>query len=814
MREDPSDSEDIRRLKETFYALTYMDNIGYTSSDSKDVELAYENSFKIFNTFKFDLQKFYTNLSDFQARIDSVLKEGSPQIVDLLGLKWDRIRDNFVCSGISLDNEANTKRKILGSVNSVFDLCGFLLPLMNRAKSFLHKLQIQQDLGWDDVLEPDQLREWQCICKQLAQLGEFRIPRSFGDRSSEYRLVACADASKEALGSCFYLWDLEKDSCVFLASKNKVIGKDLQTKSIPVLELVALSWAAELCIKFFKFFSTAIIPIKISDILLFCDSSISLCWVKSKITRVGKIERKSVLVNNKLSKILEAAKTHSLRLRHLAGKQNPADAATRPISPTLLKKSNYHSGPSLEDLRDNSEEIYVHSSDTDNLSVLCAQTEVISVSPVMDFNKYSSFHKIIRVLNFVLKFIKICRSKMYEKNPIKYSNLNRDVDTYVIAQNYVIKVSQRLSFPGVLDFFLGRVSKCESIVTQLNLFLDNNGIIRVKSKFRKLESESPTKMPVLLSKEGHITKLIILALHRKMRCAQTYKLLASLHIEFYVPKAYSVVKSVIKNCIICRKLHGRSPAVNVNDYPDFHINPGRLPFSTVMIDAIGPYTVRVGNENQKQYVLLLTCMFTRAVNLIVCESLNTADFLRALQLHIFDFGVMESVVSDNQPSFVSGLECLSKVLGETEAQDFFKTCGIKSFSFNPYTSGASFLGGAVESLVKQVKNVLYVSISKNKLTSSQFSFLVAKAKALVNKRITGFKRSLTNEVEGLQVPFALTPEILIKGYEVPSFNILSLGDENTSSDQTWVPDDCSEDDLFHYFQDLNSLCRKLQALYE
>ena len=125
---------------------------------------------------------------------------------------------------------------------------------------------------------------------------------------------------------------------------------------------------------------------------------------------------------------------------------------------------------------------------------------------------------------------------MYEKNPIKYSNLNRDVDTYVKAQNYVIKVSQQLSFPGVLDFFLGRVSKCEPIVTQLNLFLDNNGIIRVKSKFRKLESESLTKMPVLLSKEGHITKLIILALHRKMRCAQTYNFLPLCVLSFMFQK--------------------------------------------------------------------------------------------------------------------------------------------------------------------------------------------------------------------------------------------------------------------------------------
>lgn len=48
--------------------------------------------FKIVNSFKFDLQKFDTNLGDLQARIDSGLTEGSPQIVDLLGLKWDFIK--------------------------------------------------------------------------------------------------------------------------------------------------------------------------------------------------------------------------------------------------------------------------------------------------------------------------------------------------------------------------------------------------------------------------------------------------------------------------------------------------------------------------------------------------------------------------------------------------------------------------------------------------------------------------------------------------------------------------------------------------
>lgn len=815
MRDNPSDSEELRRVKETFYALTYMDNISYTSSDSKDIEFAYLNSFKIFNDYKFDLQKFYTNSSDLQTRIDATLKEDSPQMVELLGLKWDRIDDTFVCKIRPLDEEANTKRKILSSVNSVFDICGVLLPVMNRAKFFLHKLQVRQDLGWDDVLGHELVKEWQCICRQLNQCAEFRIPRSFGDRGNEYHLIGCADASKEALGCSFYMWNVNSNSCKFLSGKSRIVGKELSNKSIPVLELVALTWATELCMRYFKIFRSAIQSIDVSEVIVYSDSSIALCWVKAKSARIGKVERRSVLVNNKLNKILAEAKTHPIKLRHLAGKQNPADAVTRPISPALLRKSNYHSGPSLQDLEDDCEEIVVSfSKEADSPSVSYAQTLAIPVLPVIDFERYSSLSKITRILNFVFKFIKACRNKVYERDPAKYSDLNINMNTYVLAQKYLIKTSQHLSFPGVLDFFRGNRAKCEPLVTQLNLFLDEDGIIKASSKLRKLESETLSKTPILLSRSCYLTKLIVRDLHLRMRCAQMFKLLASLRNEFYIPKAYTLIKNMIKNCMICRLMHGRGLAIKVNDYPDFRINPGKRPFTTVMIDTIGPYKINTGNIELKQYVLILTCMFTRAINLIVCESLNAADFLRALQLHILDYGIMECVVSDNQPGFIAGFECLSRVLESVEVQDFLKTRGIKPFSFKPYPSGASFLGGAVESLVKQVKNVLYVSMSKNRLTAGQFIFLVAEAKALVNKRPIGFKKSLTNDNQALEVPFTLTPEILLKGYEVPSFNILSLGEENHVNDPTWVPGNTSRKDLFDYFDYLNAQRGKLQECYE
>ena len=807
MRNNESDSENLRRIKKVFYALTYMDNISFTADDPKEVEFAYQKSFEIFNAYKFDLQKFYTNCGQLQSGIDTYLEEDSPQVVDLLGLKWNRSSDTFACAKFSLDSSANTKRKILSSVNSVFDLCGIVLPIMNRAKFFLHGLQLQEDLGWDDVLNNDQIREWQCICKQIEHSANLKITRSFGSRDSTYNLIACSDASKDALGCCFYLWDAERDVCTFLAGKNRMIDRNLRTKSIPVLELLALTWATEVSMSLYRFLVKTICPIKINSIIIYCDSSISLCWIRSKISRTSKIERKAVLVNNKLNKIVEETKTHSVVFRHLEGKHNPADCLTRSISAAVLNRSNYHAGPSLRDPNGSIDEIHVPYLCSADLSVFSVQTEILQFQPVINIDRYSSFKRATQVMNFVFKFVQI---RVYERNPDKYKHLYKGVNTYMKAQRYLIKAAQQQAYPKVLDFFRGKVSKCEPIITQLNLFLDRNGIIRVKSKLGKLESETYTLTPILLSKSCQLTEAVIEDLHLEMKHGQIYKLLAALRKEFYVPKAYSLVKLKTKNCVMCRQLYGRGMTFNINNYPNFRINPSKRPFSTIMIDSIGPYHVQEGNSTVKNYLLLLTCMFTRGINLIVCRSLSSEEFLHALQLHILEYGIMETVVSDNQPSFVNGMSCLANILGSVEIKNFLKVHNIKKFSFEPYPSGASYLGGAVESLVKQVKNVLYTSIAKNKVTSHQFLFLAAEAKALVNKRIIGFKSSLTNELASSSVPFALTPELLLKGYEVPSFNILG----SDKDDEKWEPPDSSSDALFDYFKQLNDIRNKIQRSYE
>ena len=300
---DKSDPE-LCAIAKRFYSLLYMDNISFTSSKIEDITSAYGKSFEIFNPYQFDLQKFLTNVPCIQSLEDEKSGEITDSTVDLFGIMWDRTNDQILCRGLNLNSDANTQRKILQSLNSQYDPIGIYLPLLNRAKFFLHALQIDKSLGWDDHIGPDRCKEWNRICKQVNSHEQFSFNRMIGERSGIFKLVGFSDASEDALGLTFYLWDVETNECSFIMAKGKVLGRELKSKSIPVLELIASAWGAEIAVQLFHSLITAVEPINVSNIIMFSDSMISLSWVRSRLHKTGKIERKSVIVNNKVNKIV------------------------------------------------------------------------------------------------------------------------------------------------------------------------------------------------------------------------------------------------------------------------------------------------------------------------------------------------------------------------------------------------------------------------------------------------------------------------------------------------------------------------------
>ena len=145
--------------------------------------------------------------------------------MSLLGIKWNFVSDSLINRRCELNAVTSTKRKFLSSLNGVFDPLGILTPILNRAKFFLHALQVKS-VKWDAVLSEKELKEWRLICRQFNNGKEFIISRYLGELDGNYELIEFCDASKELYGCIICLSEVNSGNMKFLLAKNRVVAKN------------------------------------------------------------------------------------------------------------------------------------------------------------------------------------------------------------------------------------------------------------------------------------------------------------------------------------------------------------------------------------------------------------------------------------------------------------------------------------------------------------------------------------------------------------------------------------------------------------
>lgn len=133
---DDNSCDKIKYLKLMIYALTYVDNCSVVSDDPDYLKWAYSVLNKIFNPYKFSIQQLLTNEQSLKNLIKRDFDSKYDDNVKLLGIQWNTVTDQLATKHIELSAAANTKRLILKSIASHFDVIGVTIPLMNRAKIF------------------------------------------------------------------------------------------------------------------------------------------------------------------------------------------------------------------------------------------------------------------------------------------------------------------------------------------------------------------------------------------------------------------------------------------------------------------------------------------------------------------------------------------------------------------------------------------------------------------------------------------------------------------------------------------------------
>ena len=126
-------------------------------------------------------------------------------------------------------------------------------------------------------------------------------------------------------------------------------------------------------------------------------------------------------------------------------------------------------------------------------------------------------------------------------------------------------------------------------------------------------------------------------MHRKLSHAGFYTLLSELRKEFWIPQCFSTVKKAIKTCTHCRRYNRRTIKLNQSPYREFRLHPSNIPFRTMFMDYLGPFWIRWNGSKKKVWLLCISCLWSRAINLKVCLDLTVICIYMYIYYYYYGF---------------------------------------------------------------------------------------------------------------------------------------------------------------------------------
>ena len=716
----------------------YVDDMVISLDKIEDaVNLAYEAQVSC-SRGGFRLTKFVSNSPQLMESIPRTSWAEDIKELDLdhddmpcqraLGVKWNVQKDDLSFK-VNLQEQPLTRRGILATIFSIYDIFGFVGPAVLPAKRIFQDL-CRLKCSWDDPLPPEYEIAWKKWINDLPRLTSYSISRCY--RSSEFEDSICelhifCDGSEVGYGVAAYLRFENKSGeifCTLAMAKSRLAP--LKRTTIPRLELTAAKLAVTI-----KCTLEKELDYDIDSVRLWTDSTVTLKYINNTTKRFQRF------VANRVAFIRE--RTEPEQWHYVPSKQNPADYASRgvPIR-KFLELQDWNNGPSflhepktfwpkLEDISDMDE--------NNNDLEVCKEKKTLAVKTEPEgigliVSNTSSWHRLKRKIAWLLK-IKNRLLKRKESNEIMKSDLEN-------AELVLLTYLQKQSFPNELKA-LSQSSPVpkQSSLSKLNPFLDENGLMRVGGRLRNLENNNfAENHPVIIPKQHHVSRLIIRHVHENVGHLGREMTLASLREHFWIIHANSASRHILKKCVICRKQEGKTGEQIMADLPKDRLQGDHAPFTNVGVDYFGPFYVARGRGTEKRYGVIFTCLESRAMHLEVAYSLDTSSFLNVLRRFISRRGQPQLIRSDNGTNLVGGNTELKKSIEDWNQNQIRNALQQKNIEWIFHPPTASNFGGIWEREIRTVRKVLNALLLEQriKLSDDNLSTLMCEVEAIMNQR--------------------------------------------------------------------------------
>ena len=393
------------------------------------------------------------------------------------------------------------------------------------------------------------------------------------------------------------------------------------------------------------------------------------------------------------------------------------------------------------------------------------------LNPIVPFSRYSSLTKLLAVVARVIEFA--IKLGAYKEECMRGSW--GSIDPNLIAKLHLVSVMQRQCFEEELTFLRSPDGKqVPARVRDMNLFLDNNGILRSSGRMGKIDCLSSDVInPIVLGKSHELTKLIILDCHSRVKHLGVQATLNKVrHSGFRVISPYQTIKNVINPCFICRKFNSLSFSYpKMTDLPKHRVNMVR-PFSHVGVDYTGHIFCKDKTNEVKMYLLIFTCLNVRACHLELIPEMNINQFVLAFIRFCNEYGIPSTIYSDNAKSFIAGVHILETVFTSAEFKEKFGIYNIKHIKIPLYSP---WVGSTWERLIRTVKECLKKSIGRAKLDYFRLRTVLSDIQQAINIRPLTYRCADNISLE------ILTPNHFLKPYAETNLFIKNPKDELPSS---------------------------------
>ena len=228
--------------------------------------------------------------------------------------------------------------------------------------------------------------------------------------------------------------------------------------------------------------------------------------------------------------------------------------------------------------------------------------------------------------------------------------------------------------------------------------------------------------------------MIIRDVHERNAHIGSNQVIATLHKKYHILKAYSQVKSVVNDCVQCKKHHAKPAEQLMGSLPKERVEVNNPPFTYVGVDYFGPMLVKYRRGTVKRYGCLFTCMVTRAVHIEVSHSLDSNSFLMALHRFMARRGKPTKIYSDNGTNFVAADRELAEGIQAINSKKLQNELVLEAieWQFNP--PHAPHMGGVWERLVRSVKGLLRHLVGERLLNDEELLSFLCEVEKILNDR--------------------------------------------------------------------------------